>query len=237
MPDQEPEPLDALDLAVDRGAEIPIGVQLAWAIRSRIGEGRLAARERLPALRELAAAIDVNVNTVRAVYARLETEGLIESQHGSGTFVASNPPRNLAARQIATDAVREALAAGADPREVAAAVYAAATVPGEGDAESSRRRQVRVQIAALERTAAEIEAEHPGIAAMVSESQQAQGPSLLTAAQLEEVRRGLVRRLSALQRAIDGTTVEPADDPSGAIERAPSASSRARRTRARPATA
>jgi len=237
MPDQQPAPLDALDLAVDRGAEIPIGVQLAWAIRSRIGEGRLAARERLPALRELASAIDVNVNTVRAVYARLETEGLIESHHGSGTFVASNPPRNIAARQIATDAVREALAAGTDPREVAAAVYASASAPGQDDAESSRRRQIRVQIAALERTAAEIEAEHPGVAAAGGESARAQGPSLLTAAQLEEVRRALVRRLSALQSAIDRTAVESSEEPPRAIEPAPAKGSRARRARARPATA
>jgi hypothetical protein len=31
----------------------------------------------------------VNVNTVRAVYARLEAEGLVRSEHGRGTFVQS----------------------------------------------------------------------------------------------------------------------------------------------------
>jgi hypothetical protein len=31
----------ALDFAIDRNAEVPIGVQLAWALRARIRDGRL----------------------------------------------------------------------------------------------------------------------------------------------------------------------------------------------------
>ena len=43
--------------------------------------------DRLPGLRDVAEATGVNVNTVRTVYQRLEREGLIDSQQGSGTFV------------------------------------------------------------------------------------------------------------------------------------------------------
>src|ERR1700704_3201719 len=83
-------------IAVDRNADVPIGVQLAWALRTRIGDGDFVPGQRLPGMRDLAEAIGVNLNTVRAVYQRLEQEGLIESQQGSGTFVAPSGPRGSA---------------------------------------------------------------------------------------------------------------------------------------------
>lgn len=120
---------EGLTAAIDRTGEIPIGVQLAWALRSCVRDGRVSPGERLPGLRELAEAVGVNANTVRSVYQRLEREGLIESRQGSGTFVSELPAGAGAASStvttIAADAAREALAAGADPREVAAALYVA----------------------------------------------------------------------------------------------------------------
>ena len=83
---------EQLDLRVDRGAELPLGTQLTWKLRALITGGALAAGDRLPSVRELALAAGVNVNTVRAVYGRLETEGMIRSEQGRGTFVAA-PPR------------------------------------------------------------------------------------------------------------------------------------------------
>ena len=96
----------ALDVSVDRDAEIPIGVQLAWALRSRIRDGRFQPGERLPGLREVAEATGVNVNTARAVYQRLEQEGLIDSQQGSGTFVAAAPQQLSTVTAIAAGAAR-----------------------------------------------------------------------------------------------------------------------------------
>src|ERR1700722_17538412 len=111
------------EISVDRGAEVPIGVQLAWALRSRIGDGRLSPGMRLPGLRDLADTTGVNVNTVRAVYQRLEHEGLIDTQHGSGTYVSQEPPRPSAASNIAAQAASQARETGVDPRVVAAALY------------------------------------------------------------------------------------------------------------------
>jgi GntR family transcriptional regulator len=79
---------ERLDLTVDRGAELPLGAQLAGRIRTALREDRLGPGDRLPSVRELAEAAGVNVNTVRAVYARLESEGLVRSEHGRGTFVS-----------------------------------------------------------------------------------------------------------------------------------------------------
>jgi DNA-binding transcriptional regulator YhcF (GntR family) len=86
-----PELRDA-DLRVDRGSDVPVGAQLARKLRSLIDGGRLRAGNQLPSLRELAAAAGVNVNTVRSVYARLESEGAVQTEHGRGTFVASPEP-------------------------------------------------------------------------------------------------------------------------------------------------
>jgi DNA-binding transcriptional regulator YhcF (GntR family) len=196
--------VEGFDVAIDRDAEVPIGVQLAWALRARIRDGRFKPSQRLPGLRDLAETIGVNVNTVRAVYQRLEHEGLIDSQQGSGTFVAPTPRDSSAVDTIAADAAREAHATGVDPREVAAALYVASessSQPVEQAAE--RRRLLRTQIAGLERTLGELEAGHPGLAPTPLQSRRGRGPMLPDVVELEQVRTELVRRLVTLQAAID----------------------------------
>ena len=78
-----------LDLTVDRAARTPLGAQLAGRIRAAVEDGTLTTGDRLPSVRELAEIAGVNVNTARAVYTRLESEGLVSSEQGRGTFVAA----------------------------------------------------------------------------------------------------------------------------------------------------
>lgn len=215
-PDDSPSArgtLDVQSVAVDRDAEVPIGVQLAWALRTRIGEGTFVPGQRLPALRDLADSVGVNVNTVRAVYQSLEREGLVVSQQGAGTFVAASPPSGAQVGVIAANAVREARASGVDPREVAAALYVSGGSAPQPSAahsadrsEAAKRRILRRQIDSLERALGEIEAEHPGVAPRVSGSRRGVGPTLLSAHELEQTRTQLVRRLAAVQVAIDEQT-------------------------------
>ncbi len=225
--------LEEFAAAIDRDADVPIGLQLGWALSARIHDGELRPGQRLPGLREMAQASGLNVNTVRAVYQRLEQRGLLESRQGSGTFVSSTLRRPSAIGTIAADAAREAEAIGVDPREVAAALYVAmpadqpsAGVPpasghadaastsgaveipaqsvgAEADEAAARRRALRTQIATLERAIAEMEAEHPGVAPRSTATRRGPGPTLLSAPELESVRSGLVRRLAQVQSAID----------------------------------
>jgi GntR family transcriptional regulator len=88
-----------LDLSVDRRADVPLGAQLAARIRSALRDGALAPGDRLPSVRDLAESAAVNVNTVRAVYARLESEGIVRSEQGRGTFVAGPPLADAATRR------------------------------------------------------------------------------------------------------------------------------------------
>jgi DNA-binding transcriptional regulator YhcF (GntR family) len=191
----------------DPHGEVPIGVQLAWALRARIGDGRLIAGERLPGLRELAEALGINANTARAVYQRLEQEGLIDSRQGTGTFVAGPAGgRSAEAGQIAADAALRAQSTGVDPREVAAALYVA--VPG-ADANAARgapaaaqsraaerRRELRGQIAALEQTLSEMQMLHPSLIPAPAEPARRAGPRLLSVEDLEEIRTDLLHRLA-----------------------------------------
>ncbi|HEY1689815.1 MAG TPA: winged helix-turn-helix domain-containing protein [Solirubrobacteraceae bacterium] len=203
---------DVLDFTLDRAAEVPLGVQLAWAIRTRVEDGRLTPGMRLPGLRDVAEALGVNANTVRAVYSRLELEGLVESRQGSGTFVAAAPPRSASASAIATSAAQEALQIGVDPREVAAALYVSATSTESASSlvasslEASRRRLLRTQIAALEQAIGELESEHPTLLAPTTApgaKTRRAAPKLPSADELEQVRLGLLRRLATLQAQID----------------------------------
>lgn len=201
----------SIDIAVDRGAEVPVGVQLAWALRARINDGTLAANERLPGSRELAARLDVNTNTVRAVYARLEFDGLIESRHGSGTFVRDSPPRVPQATKIAARAVEQARKAGVDPREVASALYVADRQAGTDVADPARqRRRLREQIAALQQAIDEIETEHAGLIAPTSDARKrSRTPRLPSIGELEAVRRELLERLASVQAEVGALSPLP----------------------------
>jgi len=210
------------EIAVDRQAEIPIGVQLSWALRCRIADGRLQAGVRLPGLRDLAEATGVNVNTIRAVYQRLEHEGLIDSQQGSGTFVSAHAEHATAVGSIAALAAGEAHASGVDPRSVAAALYVAGATPQpDPDPELERRRVLRAQIATLERTVAELETAHPAIALPSRRPRGGRGPMLPDTQALEGVRSELLRRLAAVQMAIDEQAAETKSKPSAKPARTP----------------
>lgn len=92
------------DLSVDRSLGVPLGTQLAWKLTALIQSGEVAPEERLPSVRELARAAGVNVNTARAVYGRLEGQGMVVSEQGRGTFAAAPPPRQSSAPRRALQA-------------------------------------------------------------------------------------------------------------------------------------
>src|SRR5215210_2733980 len=104
-----------LNIALDRGSDMPLGTQLAWQLRALIASGRLAEGERLPGVREMATLAEVNVNTVRTVYGRLSDEGLIVSEHGRGTFVGERSRARDELARLAHEAAGTARAAGIDP--------------------------------------------------------------------------------------------------------------------------
>jgi DNA-binding transcriptional regulator YhcF (GntR family) len=188
-------------ISLDRDAEVPLGTQLAWALRARITGGQLASGERLPGARELAAQVGVNVNTVRAVFARLEDEGLLSIAHGRGTFVAGAAQVGGAA-EMAAVVTDEALRRGIDPRAVAAALYVRETEPTDTDT----RQDLRGEIAELERRLAALPA------APLSSPDPSAAARLLSTEEL-------ARERDALVEEVRERSSRPADPPPSSPDR------------------
>jgi len=97
-----------MDLHVTRVSGVPVGVQLALRLRSAINSGELRPGDQLPSLRDAATAAGVNVNTVRAAYAKLESAGVVTTEQGRGTFVAARAAEDESAlrRNLREDIAR-----------------------------------------------------------------------------------------------------------------------------------
>jgi GntR family transcriptional regulator len=74
---------------IDPKAATPIYRQITEQIRRRVAAGTLVPGDQLPSVRELAAGLLVNPNTVAKVYRDLEREGLLETRRGDGTYVSA----------------------------------------------------------------------------------------------------------------------------------------------------
>jgi GntR family transcriptional regulator len=74
-------------LPVDPNSGLPVYRQIIDQVRRMLVSGRLAAGERLPSIRDLAAQLRINPLTVGRAYGDLEREGLIEMRRGLGMYV------------------------------------------------------------------------------------------------------------------------------------------------------
>jgi GntR family transcriptional regulator len=72
---------------IDSRSPTPLYAQIATRVRVAIASGELTTGEALPSVRSLAAQLRVNPATVVQAYRDLETEGLVSTRHGAGTFV------------------------------------------------------------------------------------------------------------------------------------------------------
>ena len=69
----------------------PIYLQIMDGLRQQISSGVLRQGEKLPSVRELAAELSINPNTIQRSYRQLEMEGWIATVPGKGCFVCAIP--------------------------------------------------------------------------------------------------------------------------------------------------
>ena len=74
-------------IRIDPTREEAVFSQIAVSIRDDIAAGRIAAGERLPAAKQIAASLGVNQHTVLHAYQELRDEGLIDMRPGRGAVV------------------------------------------------------------------------------------------------------------------------------------------------------
>ena len=69
----------------------PIYTQISDGIRDQILSGILQTGDKLPSVREMAAELTINPNTIQRSYRELEMQGWIASVPGKGCFVCGIP--------------------------------------------------------------------------------------------------------------------------------------------------
>jgi GntR family transcriptional regulator len=89
----------------------PVFAQIAESIATQIATGTIATGARLPAARELAESVGVNVHTVLHAYQELRNDGQIELRRGRGAVVVGAPTADRVGLNVAR-AAAEAKSAG-----------------------------------------------------------------------------------------------------------------------------
>ncbi|MBX3003616.1 MAG: GntR family transcriptional regulator [Anaerolineales bacterium] len=112
-------------LHVDLTVHTPAYLQIISGIKQAIANGELEPGDQLPTVRQLAADLRINFNTVARAYRLLDEEGVISTQHGRGTFILDAPSgrdlqrlRQQQIRSLSEHYVEEAQKLGFEPDEV-----------------------------------------------------------------------------------------------------------------------
>ena len=100
----------------------PIYEQLKDKLRRLILSGAIAEGDRLPSVRELAAELMINPNTIMRAYRELESEGYLYTVQGRGSFAGTlsqvEDSRKRELRKKFADSARELLLLGVDAEEL-----------------------------------------------------------------------------------------------------------------------
>ncbi len=78
-------------LRIDPRASEPIYVQIVRQVRRAITAGEVTVGDRLPAARDLAQSLEVNMHTVLRAYTELRDDGVIDLRRGRGAVVLQPP--------------------------------------------------------------------------------------------------------------------------------------------------
>ena len=82
-----------MDIRIDPADGVPIYRQIVNRIRYIVASGLLEPGDELPTIRALAIQLKVTPNTIVKAYDELESAGVLQRRHGSGTFVAGASTR------------------------------------------------------------------------------------------------------------------------------------------------
>ena len=109
----------------------PIYIQIMDEVRRALVVGTLAPDAPLPSVRQLAAELRINPNTVQQAYRELEREGLIYVRRGQGTFVSTTArpesERATVSTKVAQRALRDAYRHGLTREELIETISKAPT--------------------------------------------------------------------------------------------------------------
>ncbi|HHW71982.1 MAG TPA: GntR family transcriptional regulator [Firmicutes bacterium] len=102
-----------MDIILTNSGDVPIYQQIVDQIKGAVLRGELRADEPLPSIRLLAKELQISVITTKRAYEELESEGLIYTIPGKGSFVAGVDQHALreSKEQMLEEKAKELLAA------------------------------------------------------------------------------------------------------------------------------
>jgi len=116
-----------MQISIDPESGVPIYMQIVDRVKQMVVTGQLQPGQQLPTMRQLAADLRINYNTVGRAYILLDQEGVISTQQGRGTFIASRLSEEQIQklrldklRSMVGSVLEEAAALGYAPEEVEA---------------------------------------------------------------------------------------------------------------------
>ena len=76
---------------LDNASGVPVYRQLIDQVQAGIATGTLSVGYQIPTVRQVAVDLAINPNTVMRAYRELEIRGVLDTQQGTGTFIAPQP--------------------------------------------------------------------------------------------------------------------------------------------------
>jgi GntR family transcriptional regulator len=83
------EQFASMEIKIDPADGVPIYRQIVNQIRYSVASGLLQPGDELPTIRAFALRLKVTPNTIVKAYEELESAGIVQMRHGSGTFVSA----------------------------------------------------------------------------------------------------------------------------------------------------
>jgi len=80
--------LEVFTFRLDGHSGVPVYRQLIDQVQAAVASGALATGDQLPTVRQVAVDLAINPNTVSRAYREMEIRGMLDTQQGTGTFVA-----------------------------------------------------------------------------------------------------------------------------------------------------
>ncbi|WEK62566.1 MAG: GntR family transcriptional regulator [Candidatus Microbacterium colombiense] len=109
-------------IKVDMSSGSPLYEQVAASVRADLVAGRVSPGDRLPAARELAEALEINLHTVLRAYQQLRGEGLVDLRRGRGAVISAAAEPLAELSHDISALVARASALGLSPATLAALI-------------------------------------------------------------------------------------------------------------------
>jgi GntR family transcriptional regulator len=135
---------------LDSHSGVPVYRQLIDQVQAAVATKVLKTGDQLPTVRRVAVDLAINPNTVARAYREMELRGILDTQHGTGTFVADSPrerseeEKQRLLNQLLTEVMARAGSAGFTVDDVRQALALLPRGPGqskEGKAEADSLRE------------------------------------------------------------------------------------------------